>query len=92
MKKHEDLTIFRLERFREKLKESFYPEKIPLKSEYIWSSEPIPFEKAKQLKYESIDTETKWGSTFDCAWFRFTGQVPDSRKGTEVIALIDLGG
>ena len=92
MKKHEDLTIFRLERFREKLKESFYPEKVALKSEFFRSSEPIPFEQAKSLNYEPIETDTKWGSTFDCAWFHFTGTVPERWKGKEVVALIDVGG
>jgi len=92
MKKHEDLTIFRLERFRERLQDSFYPEKIALKSEFFWSSEPIPFEQAKSLQFEPIDTNTKWGSTFDCAWFHFTGKVPEKWKGKEVVALIDVGG
>ena len=92
MKKHEDLTLFRLEKFRERLKESFYPEKIQLKSEYSWSSEPVSYEDAKNLNYEPIETDTKWGSTFDCAWFRFSGKVPESWKDQEVVALIDVGG
>jgi alpha-mannosidase len=92
MKKHEELTIFRIEKFRDRLKDSFYPEIIPMKSEFSWSSEPVPFKKAKELDYEPIATETKWGSTFDCAWFHFTGQVPEHWKGREVVALIDVGG
>lgn len=92
MKKHEDLTIFRLEKFRDRLKESFYPETIPLNAEFAWSSEPVPFENAKSLDYEIIDTDTKWGSIFDCAWFHFKGEVPERWKGKEVVALIDVGG
>ena len=92
MKKHEDLTIFRLEKFRDKLRDSFYPETIPLHAEFAWSSEPVPFEKAGSLEYEIIDAETKWGSIFDCAWFHFSGEVPERWKGKEVVALIDVGG
>jgi len=92
MKKHEDLTIFRLERFREKLRDSFYPEKIALKSEFFWSAEPIPFDQVKTLDFEPIEVDTKWGSTFDCAWFHFSGEIPQDWKGKEVVALIDVGG
>jgi len=92
MKKHEDLTIHRLEKFRDKLKESFYPETIPLHAEFAWSSEPVPFENASFLEYEIIDIDTKWGSIFDCAWFHFKGEVPERWKGKEVVALIDVGG
>ena len=92
MKKHEELTIFRLEKFREKLKDSFYPEKIPLKSEFFRSAEPIPFNEVGNLVFEPIDPDTKWGSTFDCAWFHFSGVIPERWKGQEVVALIDVGG
>lgn len=92
MKKHEELTIFRLEKFREKLKDSFYPEKIPLKSEYFRSAEPVPFSEVENLDFEPIDPDTKWGSIFDCAWFHFSGVIPESWAGQEVVALIDVGG
>ena len=89
MKKHEDLTLFRIEKFREQLRDSFYSEIIQLHSEFFWSAEPIPFEETCNLQFEHIEPDTKWGSTFDCAWFRFKGTIPESWKGKEVVALID---
>lgn len=92
MKKHEELTIFRLEKFRDRLKDSFYPGIIPLHAEYFWSSEPISFNETKNLGFEPIETSTKWGATFDCAWFHFSGTIPKDWKDKEVVALIDVGG
>jgi alpha-mannosidase len=92
MKKHEDLTIFRLEKFRDRLRDSFYPQTIPMHSEFSWSPEPVPFEEAANLEFLPIETETKWGSIFDCAWFRLSGVIPEDWKGKEVVALIDVGG
>jgi alpha-mannosidase len=92
MKKHEDLTVFRLERFHDRLKESFYKGHRSMDCTYAWSDEPVPFNEIDTLTFEPIETETKWGSTFDCAWFKLKGTVPTEWQGREVVALIDVGG
>ena len=92
MKKHEDLTIYRIDKFRDKLKENFYLETIPMQSEFHLTDEPISYEQALEVTYDPIQPDTKWGSIFDCAWFRFSGTIPQAWQGKEVVALIDVGG
>ena len=34
----------------------------------------------------------KWGELWDCAWFHFSGVVPESAAGKKVVLLIDVNG
>ena len=39
-----------------------------------------------------LQTGEKWVKLWDCAWFHFGGEVPQSAAGKKVVLLIDLGG
>ncbi|UZR94569.1 alpha-mannosidase [Chondrinema litorale] len=92
MRKHTELTINRIAKFRKKLKESYYSGNIPMSASYFKTKEPFPFKDAKDAVFEKINPGKKWGSLYDCAWFRFKGEVPEEFAGYEVVALIDVGG
>lgn len=54
--------------------------------------EPVPFEERETGKEETIAIGQSWGALWDCAWFHFQGQVPESAQGQEIVLLIDLSG
>src|SRR5205085_2250288 len=40
-----------------------------------------------------LEPGDRWSeAVFDCAWFHFTGAVPDSAAGQDVVLLIDVNG
>jgi len=92
MKKHPELTITRIQKFRNRLKGSYYTELTPMEARYVKSREPIGYHEVQKLKFSPISPGKKWGDTFDCAWFRFSGKVPEHFAGYEVVALVDIGG
>jgi alpha-mannosidase len=57
-----------------------------------WSPEPLPF--LERMGGEPLDLVVgdKWGDLFDCAWFHFTGRVPDTAAGKHVVLLLDVSG
>ncbi|TBN56581.1 alpha-mannosidase [Glaciihabitans arcticus] len=48
----------------------------PLRAEIVRSSEPIPFDELDRSAFRPLRAGAAWGSTFDCAWLRITGEVP----------------
>lgn len=69
-----------------------------LKAEIIKSKEPIKWQDLDKTQFKPIRQWQPWGKrkeyadSFDCAWFHFTGQVPESAKGKSVICRIKLQG
>lgn len=54
--------------------------------------EPAPF--AERCSGDEIHPQVgeSWGGLFDCAWFRFRGQVPPAASGKPLVALLDVNG
>lgn len=69
-----------------------------LKAEIIKSKEPIKWQDLDKTQFKPIRQWQPWGKrkeyadSFDCAWFHFTGQVPESAKDKSVICRIKLQG
>ena len=69
-----------------------------LKAEVIKSAEPIKWDDLDKSAFKPIRQWQAWGKrkeyadSFDCAWFHFTGQVPQKAKGKNVILRIKLQG
>jgi len=57
-----------------------------------WTPEPVPFEDRQSGRELELDIGDKWGDLFDCAWFRFTGAVPEAAAGKKVVLLLDVNG
>jgi len=53
--------------------------------------EPVKFEDRLSLRYVPIEAGKEWGKDFECAWFRFQGEIPKNSCG-KMVLLIDLGG
>jgi alpha-mannosidase len=55
--------------------------------------EPVPFAERQQGRKLVLRPGDRWSkATFDCAWFHFTGTVPDVAAGKDIVLLIDLNG
>ncbi|MDE5756810.1 MAG: alpha-mannosidase [Clostridia bacterium] len=63
-----------------------------LSCEAALSKEPIPKTLLDKANFSPFKNGMVWGSDFDCAWFRFKGQVPEECKGKKVVALINIQG
>jgi alpha-mannosidase len=54
--------------------------------------EPVPAIEAVARPFTPFEVGSPWGGMWDTTWFRFRGSIPDSWAGSEVAALIHLGG
>ncbi len=92
MRKHTELTLSRIDLFLQKLRESYYHKVTDLALSHYKTKEPVTFAELHGATFASIAVGEKWGQEFDCAWFRATGTIPDSCRGKEVVAVVNLGG
>ncbi len=54
--------------------------------------EPVPYDRRTDGEELTLSPGDSWGGLFDCAWFRFTGEVPESAAGRHVVLLLDVNG
>ena len=80
----------RIAQFNERLASAYYTEAVPMNVEFTYADEPISIDSVSSRKFKPITVGTPWGKQWGSAWFRFTGQVPSSFKGSAIVALIDL--
>ena len=92
MEKHVKLTESRIRKFQDRLWSEMYEETVSLKAYYIKDKNPIPFKALGKKKFRVIKPGTFWGGEWDSAWFKLSGSVPSSWKGSEVMAFLDFGG
>lgn len=58
-----------------------------------WTTpEPVPYEQRQAGQHQTFGIGQSWGKLWDCAWFHFSGSVPESAAGKAVVLLIDLSG
>ncbi|MEN6372417.1 MAG: alpha-mannosidase [Armatimonadota bacterium] len=58
-----------------------------------WATkEPVSYADRQTGRHLSLKPGDKWGDLFDCAWFHFTGTVPEECAGQQVVLLIDVNG
>ncbi len=86
------IAIRRIEQFNRRAMKAIVKETVPLEASFARSSEPVGFEHRTKLAYSSIEVGEVWGKTWESAWFRLTGDLPDSYRGKPIVAQIDLGG
>ncbi|HMA37698.1 MAG TPA: alpha-mannosidase, partial [Chloroflexia bacterium] len=56
------------------------------------TAEPVPYPERCSGEELHLQVGDSWGALFDCAWFRFRGQIPASAVGQPVVALLDVNG
>ena len=72
---------------------AIYGRRAPLEvSAHHLHGEPIPAIEAVARPFTPFEVGNPWGGMWDTTWFRFRGSIPDSWAGSEVVALIHLGG
>ncbi len=72
--------------------EAAYVEVAPLTIQAWCSHEPVPFQDRQTGESRSLKIGDAWGDLFDCAWFRFTGEVPAEAAGEHVVLLLNVNG
>ncbi|GAA1511412.1 alpha-mannosidase [Agromyces terreus] len=77
----------RLTRIRKRI----YTKVAPLRAEIVRSPEPIPFAELDRSAFRPLRDGTAWGSVFECAWVRITGEVPADASGKAGRAVRSLG-
>lgn len=75
-----------------RLRDAMYRPLADLSIEAWVTPEPVPFAARETGQYLALQPGDKWGGLFDCAWFRFTGTVPEGAVGEEVVLLLDVNG
>jgi alpha-mannosidase len=85
-------TLQNLEDTRQKIKNNIYNNVAPLNIKAWCSKEPLVFAEKKQGKEKSFTVGQSWGDLFDCAWFNFTGTIPQDCAGKHVVLIIDVNG
>ena len=56
------------------------------------TKEPVSFEERLKGSMKELLPGDNWGALFDCAWFNFKGEIPDTFKDQEVVLIVDLSG
>ena len=82
-----------VEQTRDAIGSAIFTEVATLNAECWKTEEPLPYARRMEGKYMTIAEGDKWGeNTFDCAWFRFTGEIPAECEGKNTVFLLDLCG
>lgn len=57
------------------------------------TKEPVVFAEVDESKLEPISIGTLWSTdSFDCAWFKMKGEIPQTQDGQHVALMIFVGG
>ncbi len=91
--RNEQVLVKRIRQLADEINDHWYRDPVDLRAEYIHDRRaPIPYEQAVKAGYRPIRPGKQWGRLWDSAWFRFSGTVPGTHAGREVVALLELGG
>ena len=89
---YQNQTKMYLKSICEEIQKAMYKPVAELNTTAWITPEPLPFEKRFSGKKKLIGIGQKWGKLWDCAWFHFSGEVPQSAAGKKVVLLIDVNG
>lgn len=85
-------TLLAVARTLHKIEQSIYTPLAELNTEAWITAEPAPFAERQSGEQKRLAIGQSWGKLWDCAWFHFRGQIPESAQGKSVVLLIDLSG
>jgi alpha-mannosidase len=74
------------------IEQAIYQPLTNLEVEAWVTPEPVPFAERQSGTYQKVQIGQSWGKLWDCAWFHFTGTIPETAAGQAVSLLIDLSG
>lgn len=85
-------TLQRVEKMLQRLQQSYYRNISDLNVTAYVTAEPVSYEERTSGEKKELSVGDAWGNLFDCAWFHFTGKLPDGYEKDECCLLIDVGG
>ncbi|MHB9134114.1 MAG: alpha-mannosidase [Armatimonadota bacterium] len=91
MEKHTQITLDRIGRLLEELRQQLWIDHRPLTISVYQSIEPIPYADAIQQAYAPVQVGFHWGPVWSTAWFHLRGSIPGEWAGSTIAALIDMG-
>ena len=93
MPDHHAVTEDALGEVERRIKAAVYTPLAPLAATAWVTPEPLPYARRREGREKRLRPGDRWSEeVFDCAWFRFTGTVPASAAGQDVVLLIDING
>ncbi|MFH1570822.1 MAG: glycoside hydrolase family 38 C-terminal domain-containing protein [Gemmatimonadota bacterium] len=85
-------TQSQLDQALQRLAAAIYTKLAPLEIRAWCTPEPVAYAERRTGEEKVLEVGDTWGGLFDCAWFRFTGTVPASAAGLQVVLLLDVNG
>ncbi|MBO5761607.1 MAG: hypothetical protein J6S53_08700, partial [Lentisphaeria bacterium] len=80
------------EKFLKRLQQDLYAETVAMQTKFAHTGSCLPFEKHHDLSYQPICRGELWGKSWERAWFRLRGVIPEAWAGKEVVLLLNLSG
>jgi alpha-mannosidase len=77
---------------KKEIEEKIYRPVAPLSTHAWITPEPVAYHNRYSGQRIELQPGEPWGKLWDCAWFRFEGQIPPSAIGKNVVLLIDING
>lgn len=75
-----------------RIEDAIYQKLEVLRVEAYLTPEPVGYGERTSGSRSDVRLGQKWGDLWDCAWFHFTGDVPQIARGQKVVLLIDVNG
>ena len=85
-------TLKRIDRFFGRLVHKYHRIIGDLACTAYVTKEPVPYSKRFTGEKKELKIGDHWGDLFDCAWFHFTGKVPEGYSEEELVLLLDISG
>ncbi|OME80682.1 alpha-mannosidase [Paenibacillus sp. FSL A5-0031] len=89
---YEKVRTEQLKSLLDRLKEQIYKPLTDLKVTAWVTEEPVSYEDRESGRKIELAAGDRWGNLWDCAWFHFSGKVPQEAKGSKIVLLIDVNG
>ncbi|QHW32401.1 alpha-mannosidase [Paenibacillus rhizovicinus] len=89
---HTPIKMDVLRRTLQGIESRIYTKVAPLAITAYATKEPVVFAERESGERLELNAGDKWGERWDCAWFHFRGQVPESAAGQKVVLLLDVNG
>ncbi len=89
---YQDIHYERIREVHRRLEKELVLDWDPLKAVCAVTPEPVPYAERESLEYRPVSEGDVWGHEWDCGWFRVSGKVPESWKGSYVTLWLDIGG
>jgi alpha-mannosidase len=86
------INVDTLKHTLEQIEKHIYTKVTPLTVTAYVTKEPVTFSERLTGQKMGVQPGEKWGELWDCAWFHFQGQVPQSAAGSKVVLLLDVNG